>query len=71
MGALARTEAQRRRGAWLLAYFEVAPTVPDQAARVLQDVGQLAAAGFAVDPAEVSEKTGYRLAAGTGGGGDG
>jgi phage gp29-like protein len=55
-------------GAPHLAYFEVSPTVPDQAARVLQDVGQLAAAGLQVDPAEVSEKTGYRLLpAGVGG----
>jgi hypothetical protein len=32
-----------------------------QASRVVQDAVQLAAAGLAMDPAEVSEKSGYRV----------
>jgi len=44
-----------------LAYFEFAPSSTDEASRVVQDVAQLAAAGFGVDPAELSEKSGYRL----------
>ena len=45
-----------------LAYFEFAPSISDQASRVVQDAAQLAAAGYMVDPAEISEKSGYRLA---------
>jgi hypothetical protein len=45
-----------------LAYFEFAPSISDQASRVVQDAAALAAAGFAVDPAEISEKSGYRVA---------
>ena len=44
-----------------LAYFEFAPSSTDEASRVVQDVAQLATAGYAVDPAELSEKSGYRL----------
>jgi phage gp29-like protein len=44
-----------------LAYFEFAPSISDQASRVVQDAAALAAAGFAVDPTEVEEKSGYRL----------
>ncbi|MEI6150499.1 MAG: DUF935 family protein [bacterium] len=60
--------AQAFPGRPALAYFEFAPCIPDQASRVVQDVAQLGAAGLAVDPAEVSEKTGYRVekAAGAG-----
>jgi hypothetical protein len=34
---------------------------------VVQDAVQLAAAGMAMDPAELSEKSGYRVAAVAGG----
>jgi hypothetical protein len=44
-----------------LAYFEFAPSISDQASRVVQDAAALAAAGFQVDPTEISEKSGYRL----------
>ena len=51
-------------GAPVLAYFQFAPTTLGQASAVAQEVSALAAAGFAVDPAQVSEKTGYRVAQG-------
>ena len=44
----------------ILAYFEFAPAAHGEASVVAQDVAALAAAGFKVDPAQVSEKTGYR-----------
>ncbi len=37
-------------------YFQFAPTTLGQASAVAQEVSALAAAGFAVDPAQVSEK---------------
>ena len=49
----------------VLAFFQFAPTTLGAASAVAQDVAALAAAGFTVDPAQVSEKTGYREA-GTG-----
>ena len=51
-----------------LAYFEFAPSVSDMSSKVAADAAQLAAAGFAVDPAEVSEKTGYRVSGAVGSG---
>jgi phage gp29-like protein len=45
-----------------LAYFEFQPNNADQTSRVVQDAVQLAAAGMAMDPAELSEKSGYRVA---------
>jgi hypothetical protein len=53
--------AQAFPGCPALAYFEFAPSISDQASRVVQDAAQLAAAGFAVDPAEIAEKSGYRV----------
>ena len=53
--------AQAFPGYPALAYFEFAPSISDQASRVVQDAAQLASAGFAVDPAEISEKSGYRV----------
>ena len=50
----------------VLAYFRFAPTPLGQASAVAQDVAALAMAGFTVDPAQVSEKTGFRVATGTG-----
>ncbi len=44
-----------------LAYFEFAPSSSDDVSRVVQDAAQLAAAGYTMDPAELSEKSGYRL----------
>ena len=49
-------------GQQILAYFEFAPAAMGEASAVAQDVAALAAAGFRVDPAQVSEKTGYREA---------
>ncbi len=46
----------------VLAFFQFAPTTLGAASAVAQDVAALAAAGFTVDPAQVSEKTGYRMA---------
>jgi len=43
------------------AYFEFAPSVSDQASRVVQDAVTLAGAGYAMEPGELSEKTGYAL----------
>ena len=45
----------------VLAFFQFAPTTLGQASAVAQDVAALAAAGFTVDPAQVSERTGYRM----------
>ncbi len=55
-----------------LAYFEFAPAPGHEASQVVQDATQLAAAGYRVDPAEVSEKTGYAVRRSDGGqsGGD-
>lgn len=44
-----------------LAYFEFAPGASDAASKVVQDAVQLAGAGYPMEPAELSEKTGYRL----------
>jgi phage gp29-like protein len=44
-----------------LAYFQFAPKVEGEVSTVAQDVAALAAAGLAVDPADVAEKTGYRV----------
>ena len=46
----------------VLAFFQFAPTTLGQASAVAQDVAALAAAGFTVDPAQVSERTGFRMA---------
>jgi len=47
----------------VLAFFQFAPTTLGQASAVAQDVAALASAGFTVDPAQVSERTGYRMLA--------
>ena len=44
-----------------LAYFEFAPPAGDEVSRVIQDAAALAGAGYQVDRAELSEKTGYQL----------
>ena len=48
----------------ILAYFEFAPTQSDQSSRVVDDAVKLATAGVKIDPEELAEKTGYRLAGG-------
>jgi len=48
----------------VLAYFEFAPTQSDQSSRVVDDAVKLAKAGVKIDPEELAEKTGYRLADG-------
>jgi len=48
----------------VLAYFEFAPSVSEQSSRVVDDAFKLSKAGVRIDPAELSEKTGYRLAEG-------
>jgi phage gp29-like protein len=45
----------------VLAYFEFAPSVSEQSSRVVDDAFKLSKAGVRIDPAELSEKTGYRL----------
>jgi len=45
----------------ILAYFQFAPSSLGSATAVAQDVAALATAGFKVDPAQISEKTGYRV----------
>jgi phage gp29-like protein len=45
----------------VLAYFEFAPPAGDEVSRVIQDAAMLAKAGVRMDPAELSEKTGYAL----------
>jgi hypothetical protein len=47
------------------AYFEFAPAAGDGASKVVQDAAVLAGAGYAMEPGELSEKTGYRLAVGS------
>jgi phage gp29-like protein len=54
--------AENFPGQPVLAFFQFAPTTLGAASAVAQDVAALAAAGFTVDPAQVSEKTGYRAA---------
>jgi phage gp29-like protein len=44
-----------------LAYFEFAPPAGDEVSRVIQDAAALAGAGYQVERAELSEKTGYQL----------
>lgn len=44
-----------------LAYFEFSPGLPNATSQVVQDAIDLKSAGFAIDPAELSEKTGYTL----------
>ena len=44
------------------AYFEFAPKDAGEASRVLDDAVKLVAAGVRMDPVELAEKTGYRLA---------
>jgi phage gp29-like protein len=56
--------AENFPGQPVLAFFQFAPTTLGAASAVAQDVAALAAAGFTVDPAQVSEKTGYRMAPG-------
>ena len=48
----------------VMAYFEFAPTQSDQSSRVVDDAVKLAKAGVKIDPEELAEKTGYRLAGG-------
>ena len=45
----------------VLAYFEFAPPAGDEVSRVIQDAAALAGAGYQVERAELSEKTGYKL----------
>jgi len=54
--------AENFPGQPVLAFFQFAPTTLGAASAVAQDVAALASAGFTVDPAQVSEKTGYRVA---------
>ena len=49
-------------GQQICAFFEFSPTMLGAASEVAQDVAALGAAGFRVDPAQISEKTGYREA---------
>jgi len=44
-----------------------APTQSDQSSRVVDDAVKLAQAGVRIDPEELAEKTGYRLAGGASG----
>ena len=46
----------------VLSYFQFSPSALGSAVAVAQDVAALATAGFRVDPAQISEKTGYRPA---------
>jgi len=41
-----------------------APTQSDRSSRVVDDAVKLAKAGVRIDPEELAEKTGYRLACG-------
>jgi phage gp29-like protein len=45
----------------VLAYFQFAPSVADQDRTIAEDAAQLALAGYAVDPAALSEKLGYKV----------
>jgi len=47
----------------VLAYFEFAPAVTDEASRVVDDALKLAKAGYGMERAELAEKTGYQLQA--------
>jgi phage gp29-like protein len=44
-----------------LAYFEFAPAIGEEPSRVIADAAALAAAGYAMDAEELSEKTGYKI----------
>ena len=44
-----------------LAYFEFSPGISEEARQVVEDAVRLKSAGLEVDPAELSEKTGYTL----------
>ena len=44
-----------------LAYFEFSPGLTHATSQVVQDALDLKAAGLEIDPAEISEKTGYTL----------
>jgi len=44
-----------------LAYFEFSPGLTHATSQVVQDALDLKAAGLEIDPAELSEKTGYPL----------
>jgi hypothetical protein len=44
-----------------LAYFEFAPAAGDGASKVVQDAAVLAGAGYAMEPGELAEKTGYAV----------
>jgi len=44
-----------------MAYFEFSPGLTEESKQVVQDTVALKSAGFAIDPAELSEKTGYSL----------
>jgi len=46
-----------------MAYFEFSPNLTQETRQVVQDALLLKAAGLEVKPEEVSEKTGYSLAA--------
>ncbi len=46
----------------VLAYFEFAPPPGNEVSRVIEDAVALAKAGMRIDPEELSEKTGYRIA---------
>ena len=46
----------------VLAYFEFAPVVWDQGSRVVDDAVKLSKAGAKIDPQELAEKTGYKIA---------
>ena len=47
----------------VMAYFEFSPNLTQETRQVVQDALLLKAAGLEVKPEEVSEKTGYSLAA--------
>lgn len=44
-----------------LAYFEFSPGITEEARQIVQDVIDLKSAGHDIDPAQISEKTGYTL----------
>lgn len=45
----------------VMAYFEFSPGLTRETKQVVQDAVNLKAAGLDIDPAELSEKTGYTL----------
>jgi len=53
--------AQFFPGQPVMAYFEFSPGLTEESKQVVQDTVALKSAGFAIDPAELSEKTGYTL----------